>query len=82
MHQLDKNKRLYSIKMHGTTVKNITVSAAIRAACRGGMSDSQKPQSENRPLGLPRPRGYDNISMYLEQAGWYGLTALINVRLQ
>ena len=42
----------------------------------------KKPLSKNRPLGLPRPRRYDNISMYLEQVGLCGLTALIGVRLQ
>jgi len=42
----------------------------------------KKPQSKNRPLGFPRPRGYENISMYLEQVGLCVLTALIDVRLQ
>lgn len=42
----------------------------------------KKPQSENRLLGLPRPRGYDNISTYLEKVGWCGFNALIDVRMQ
>ena len=56
------------------------MSAAIHAACRGGIH--KKPQLENRPLVLPRPRGYENFIMYLEEVGWCGLSALIDVRLQ